>query len=163
MHALKLVDHELRRDDGLLAHATMRRTIERLLIESLLMGHEHNYSPQLQRGATGSGTGVIDTAIELLETHPERSWTAGELAAEVDVSVRALHGGFRARTELGPMTYLRRVRLARVHEDLLQAEPATTTVTAVARRWGFTHLGRFSGAYAQRYGQPPSSTLRTRP
>lgn len=161
MHALKLVDHELRRDDGLLKHGTMRRTLERLLIESLLMGHQHNYSKQLQRGAAVYGAGAIQTAIDLLETHPERPWTAGELAAEIEVSVRALHAGFRTKTDLGPMSYLRRVRLARVHEDLLHAGPTTTTVTAVARRWGFAHLGRFSAAYAERYGQSPSSTLRS--
>jgi AraC-like DNA-binding protein len=160
MHALKLVDHELRRDDGLLGHGTMRRTLERLLIESLLMGHEHNYSRQLQRGPADHGKSSIRSAIELLETHPERPWTAGELAAAVGLSVRGLHAGFRAKTDLGPMTYLRHVRLARAHEDLLQAEP-TTTVTAVAHRWGFAHLGRFSAAYAGRYGQPPSATLRS--
>jgi AraC-like DNA-binding protein len=161
MHALKLVDHELRRDDGLLAHETMRRTVERLLIESLLMGHEHNYSRQLQSGPGDFGKGSIRTAIELLEAHPERPWTAGELAAAVGLSVRGLHAGFRAKTDLGPMTYLRLVRLARAHEDLLQAEPTTTTVTTVARRWGFAHLGRFSAAYAGRYGQSPSTTLRS--
>jgi AraC-like DNA-binding protein len=161
MHALKLVDHELRRDDGLLAHETMRRTLERLLIESLLMGQEHNYSRQLHSGPADSGKGSIRTAIELLETHPERPWTAGELAAAVGLSVRGLHAGFRAKTDLGPMSYLRLVRLARAHEDLLQAEP-TTTVTAVARRWGFAHLGRFSASYAARYGQSPSTTLRSR-
>jgi AraC-like DNA-binding protein len=161
MHALRLVDHELRRDDGLLGHALMRRTLERLLIESLLIGQEHNYTGRLQRVPADYGTGAIRTAIELLETHPERPWTAGVLAAEVGLSVRALHAGFHSKTELGPMTYLRHTRLARVHEELLEAEPATTTVSSVARRWGFAHLGRFSAAYAKRYGQSPSSTMRS--
>lgn len=160
MHVLKLVDHELRRDEGLLGHAMTRRTIERLLLESLLTGHPHNYSSQLQRGQAEHGSGSIRSAIDLLETHPDRPWTAGELAAEVGLTVRALHAGFRSTTDLGPMTYLRHVRLARVHEDLLAADPAATTVSTVARGWGFAHLGRFSAAYAQRYGQPPSSTLR---
>jgi AraC-like DNA-binding protein len=161
MQALKLVDHELRRDDGLLGHGTMRRTLELLLIDSLLTGHRHNYSVQLQHLPARCGTSTIETAIELLETHPERPWTAGELAREVGVSIRALHAGFRSKTGLGPMSYLRRVRLARVHEELLRASPTATTVTAVARRWGFAHLGRFSAAYAERYGQLPSSALRS--
>jgi AraC-like DNA-binding protein len=161
MRVLRLVDHELRRDDGLLRHGIMRRTLERLLIESLLIGHQHNYSLQLERAPATSGAGVIRTAMELLDAHPERPWTAGALAAEVGVSVRALHAGFRSTTDLGPMTYLRHVRLARVHEDLVHADPATTTVSSLARNWGFAHLGRFSAAYAQRYGQPPSATLRS--
>jgi AraC-like DNA-binding protein len=32
----------------------------------------------------------------------------------------------------------------------------------VAMRWGFTHLGRFAGAYRDRYGVTPSQTLRDR-
>ncbi len=160
MHVLRIVDRELRRADGLLGHGTIRRTLEQLIIETLLTGHQHNYSVQLQRMPGGYGSGAIGTAIELLETHPDRAWTVGGLAAEVGVSIRALHAGFRSKTDLGPMTYLRRVRLARAHEDLLHADPATSTVSSVARRWGFAHLGRFSATYAQHYGRPPSSTLR---
>ena len=36
------------------------------------------------------------------------------------------------------------------------------SVSEVATRWGFTHLGRFAGAYRLRYGVPPSQTLRDR-
>ena len=60
------------------------------------------------------------------------------------------------------MTYLRRTRLARVHEDLLHADPASTTVRTVAHRWGFAHLGRFAATYAERYGQSPSTTLKVK-
>ena len=160
-HALRLVEHELRRDDGLLEHGLMRGTLERLLIESLLSGHQHNFTEQLQRLPAGYGSGAIRTAVELLEAHPERAWTASELAAEVGLSVRALHAGFRSTAQIGPMSYLRRVRLTRAHEELLRSDPATTTVGRVARRWGFAHLGRFSAAYSQRYGVMPSSTLRS--
>ncbi|MGN6407903.1 MAG: helix-turn-helix domain-containing protein, partial [Curtobacterium sp.] len=48
----------------------------------------------------------------------------------------------------------------RVRAELLAAEPGTITVGAVARRWGFAHLGRFSGAYRQRFDEHPSHTLR---
>jgi AraC-like DNA-binding protein len=36
------------------------------------------------------------------------------------------------------------------------------SVSEVAFRWGFTHLGRFAGAYKERFGVPPSQTLRER-
>lgn len=156
---LRLLDHELRRDDGLLEHGLTRRTLERLLIESLLTGHEHNYSGRLRRQPVGAGVRAIRTAVDLLENQPERPWTVGQLAEEVGLSVRALHAGFRSTLDTGPMAYLRNVRLARVHEDLVQADPGTTKVSTTARRWGFAHLGRFSGAYAERYGQSPSTTL----
>jgi AraC-like DNA-binding protein len=58
------------------------------------------------------------------------------------------------------MAYLRSVRLAHAHADLVRIADtgSQTTVTEVALRWGFTHLGRFAALYRQTYGRPPSST-----
>jgi hypothetical protein len=41
-----------------------------------------------------------------------------------------------------------------------RADSEEVTVSAVANRWGFTHLGRFAGIYRAMYGAPPSQTLR---
>jgi transcriptional regulator GlxA family with amidase domain len=57
------------------------------------------------------------------------------------------------------MTYLRHLRLNRVHSTLLDADPRSVTVTAVACRWGFVHLGRFAAQYRQVFGEYPSTTL----
>jgi len=40
------------------------------------------------------------------------------------------------------------------------ADPATTTITAVAYRWGFPSASRFTVYYRQAYGIQPSTTLR---
>jgi transcriptional regulator GlxA family with amidase domain len=58
------------------------------------------------------------------------------------------------------MTYLRHLRLARVHDHLRDADPALDTVTQAAYRYGFTHMGRFAAAYRTRYGVAPRETLR---
>lgn len=57
------------------------------------------------------------------------------------------------------MAYVRAVRLARVHDELRTSEPGLTTVTTIAQRWGFFHLGRFAAAYRARYHTTPSDTL----
>jgi AraC-like DNA-binding protein len=62
---------------------------------------------------------------------------------------------------MGPMAYLRRIRMDRVHEALAAAGPGET-VTAVALRWNFHELGRFAGAYRRIFGETPSATLRRR-
>jgi len=57
------------------------------------------------------------------------------------------------------MTYLREVRLRRAHDELLASPPSSTTVSAVASRWGIVHLGRFAAAYRAAFGESPSQTL----
>jgi transcriptional regulator GlxA family with amidase domain len=59
-----------------------------------------------------------------------------------------------------PTAYLRRLRLERVREDLVTAGAGPATVTDVAARWGFLHVSRSSAAYAERFGELPSVTLR---
>lgn len=57
------------------------------------------------------------------------------------------------------MQYLKDVRLRRVREALMSASPESITVTAVAMRWGFTHLGHFTADYKRSFGESPSVTL----
>jgi AraC-like DNA-binding protein len=41
---------------------------------------------------------------------------------------------------------------------LVRAQPEES-VTEIAMQWGFTHMGRFSIEYRQRFGERPSETL----
>ena len=74
---------------------------------------------------------------------------------------RTLFKHFQAFKGIGPMGYLRRIRMDRVREALAAAESGET-VTDIALRWNFHELGRFAGAYRRLYGEPPSATLRRR-
>lgn len=73
---------------------------------------------------------------------------------------RALQYMFRKHRDCTPTEYLRRVRLDHAHRELLAADRATTSVSDVARHWGFLHAGRFAVYYRECYGQSPHVTLR---
>jgi AraC-like DNA-binding protein len=45
------------------------------------------------------------------------------------------------------------------HRDLWSAEPANTTVAAIAHRWGFTHLDRFAAAHKMMFDNTPLQAL----
>ena len=156
---IRLLDHQVRHDSGLLNHPLTRQTLERLVIQTLLTTHRHNYSTALSTGAQCGGARQIQEVVEMIAVRPEHPWTAGEIARHAGISVRALHTGFRTRMGVTPMAYVRDTRLDRVHVELVDAHP-TTTVTDIARRWGFVHLGRFASAYERRFGELPSTTLR---
>lgn len=103
----------------------------------------------------------LRAAVAHIEAHAAEPVTIQELAAASGLSVRSVQESFRRVFDVSPLTYLRHVRLDRVREELLQAAgPQAGAVGDVARRWGFAHLGRFSAAYAARFGEYPKETLR---
>lgn len=102
---------------------------------------------------------TLHRAIAFIESHPADDITIADIAAAAFVSPRAVQLVFRRHLDTTPMAYLRRVRLAAAHADLVAADPTRTTVTTIATRWGYAHPGRFADAYRRAYGQPPSTTL----
>lgn len=100
--------------------------------------------------------------VEYLHIHAHEPVTVGMLAESVGLSVRAVQQAFQRTLDTSPMAYLQQVRLERVREALFAGEPTATSVGQIARTWGFTHMGRFSGTYARQFGEYPSETLRRR-
>lgn len=102
----------------------------------------------------------VRSAVEYLHAHAHEPLTVSDVARVADLSVRGLQEAFQRTLERSPMQYLREVRLRRAHDDLLHAQPGQASVADVAARWGFTHMGRFSGEYLRRFGEYPKRTLR---
>jgi AraC-like DNA-binding protein len=102
----------------------------------------------------------LRAAVEFLHEHAAEPLTVSDVARAADLSVRALQESFQRTLDRTPMNYLREVRLRRVRNDLQRADSTTTSVAQIAARWGFTHMGRFSGEYLRRFGEYPRHTLR---
>lgn len=99
-------------------------------------------------------------AVTFIDENAHRDISPAEIAGAAHVTIRALQLAFRRHLDATPMEYLRRVRLANAHDDLRTADPAKTTVTAIAARWGFPNHSRFTAHYHATYGTTPSRTLR---
>lgn len=100
----------------------------------------------------------VRAAVEFIRNHLAGPITIEDIAAAANRSSRALQEAFRARLGLSPITFLRNERLDTARRALETGEPAG--VRDVALTVGFRHLGRFSAAYAARFGESPSTTLR---
>lgn len=106
---------------------------------------------------------TVRRAVAYIEAHANSGLSVADVAGAAGVTIRAVQLAFRRHLDTTPMQYLRCVRLARAHLDLVHADPSRgDTVTAIAIRWGFLHQGRFTAAYRAAYGRPPSATLRAR-
>lgn len=84
-----------------------------------------------------------------------------ELCLALDVSRRTLHRAFHGMLGLGPVEYLRLVRLAEVRRQLTSGRPGTASVSQAALDAGFSDLGRFAAYYRKLYGEMPSQTRKS--
>lgn len=83
-----------------------------------------------------------------------------ELCDVCKVSRRTLNRAFQDTLGMGPVTYLRRVRLNRARRTLQRKSKRSITVTDVALDLGFWHLGRFAEQYNELFDESPHETLR---
>jgi AraC-like DNA-binding protein len=155
------VNRELAAPGGLLSEPTVAAALAESLVTGFLFAVRNSCSEALARPTPPPRPAAIRTAVELMETDPTMPWTVAALAQKCGVSARTLQSGFRHHLGVPPLGYLRAVRLRRAHDELRAADPYTESVAAIARRWGFQHLGRFAAAHEAEYGQAPSQTLRS--
>jgi len=102
----------------------------------------------------------VRQALDLLEADPGRDHGVKALAASCGVAPRTLQKHFRRFIGRTPREVQWALRMERARRDLLA--PPEASMTDIALRWGFKHLGRFAMLYRRRYNESPSSTLRYR-
>src|SRR5262249_35495185 len=90
---------------------------------------------------------------------PERPWRLAHLAEVSGTSLRTLQKQFLRFVGRAPSAFLREKRFERVRRELLGG-CQQLSVTEIATRSGFTHLGRAAAESRRRYGGSPSAALR---
>lgn len=87
--------------------------------------------------------------------------SVSELCATIGVPERTLRDYCVNFLGLSPGRYMRLRRLNLVRAELRRADPATSSVAQIARRYCFSELGRFAAAYRGLFGESPSVTLKS--
>ncbi|EJM58988.1 helix-turn-helix domain-containing protein [Pseudomonas sp. GM48] len=101
---------------------------------------------------------VAIEAIEYIHENTKKTLTIKSLVKQLQTTTRTLHFGFIETFGISPIAYIRNLRLASARRDLINKTWPTVTETAMF--WNFHHLGRFSKAYQNAYGESPSETAR---
>lgn len=136
-----------------------------------LQGNRH------QEALSAKGQTAASQAAQLLPQQFEnesayrmeqvRQYVSRRLGAPLSLEDLARAAGVRPRTVymdsircygVGPMTWLRNLRLDAAREQIM-ANPSCN-VTDVAMDCGFGHLGRFSAYYRERFNELPSETAK---
>ena len=160
--AIQLLHSELFYAHSLLHLGLGTGPLEEFVMSALLVSAPSNYSSWLARPQHLPGRRAVRHALDFIEEHLSEPITIADIAAAGGTGVRSLEQGFHDQLSCTPSIYLRDRRLDRARLDLVDAAPLDhVTVTDVAVRWGFTHLGRFASSYRRRFGESPSRTLRS--
>ena len=97
---------------------------------------------------------------DYLNAFPATPHTVRELCRVARTSERTLEYAFLERFGVSPKTYLQAFRLNGVRKALRVADPSFESVTTVATRWGFWHMGQFARDYKRLFDELPSVTLK---
>lgn len=95
----------------------------------------------------------------ILEETPDQALYVPEICDAINVPERTLRLCCQERLGMSPKQYLLLRRMHMARRALGASDPAVTTVTDIATRFGFWHFGRFAGCYRLIFGEPPSVTL----
>jgi AraC-like DNA-binding protein len=143
----------------LLEQPLLAARVEEALMLAMLQLLPHNHRRVVDRPAE-IAPGFVRRAEDYMAHHAAEPLTVAAIASHTGVSVRSLYAGFQRYRGRSPMEHLRRLRMDQAHAELQAPSAADTTVTEVALRWGFGHLGQFAADYRARFGELPSQTLK---
>ena len=146
-----------------LVSSHLQSQIGEVLASSLLEFHESNHSQALRDSAEKKVVPAVVRMIEeFMEEHAQEPLTISQIARHAGVTARTVQLSFQRFRGLSPMQFLKEIRLRRVRVELETPQHAHVQVSSTALKWGFTHLGRFSSDYKQRFGESPSMTIKRR-
>lgn len=142
------------------AAKAMGDAMQESVFAAMLSCQHHTYSDAMAREIATVAPYYVKRVEEFIRANADQPLAMCDLAAVAGVSARAIYQGFRRYRGIGPIAFAKLVRLERAHADLVEADPAQTSVSEIAARWGFVNFGHFAGSYAERFGENPSATLR---
>jgi len=139
-------------------HAAQRAAAQVEVLEMLLstLNAASDFEPSREDQTRQGQDLIVKMAEEYALSRTGDYLYVTDLCRIAGVSERALEYAFKSVMGSTPVAYLKRLRA------LLTADDGSTTVSSEALNWGFWHLGEFSRAYKECFGELPSDTLRRR-
>lgn len=93
----------------------------------------------------------------ILDHLHEKTLSVRRIAAQIDVTERALQMAFRSHLGLTPAEVIRRLRMTCIRTEL-QRRAGSESVLSVASRWGLANRSTLAQNYRQQFGETPSAT-----
>ena len=131
---------------------------EQQLMEQFLRVQPSNMSMFLDARAAQPLPRHMKRADEYIRAHAAEPISLIDISQAAGVTPRTLQLAFKAAYGHSPMHALQFERMRLVRFELQSGH--AVSVADAGLKWGFGHLGRFSGDYRRMFGESPSETLR---
>ncbi|BFU44120.1 hypothetical protein KRMM14A1004_23570 [Krasilnikovia sp. MM14-A1004] len=143
---------------GFITHPLLVGPFARLLAATLLTTFPNTCTTESHHyDRTDATVAALSRAVGFLEANADLDISVVDIARAARVTVRAVQRAFRRHLGTTPTAYLRRVRLARCHQQL-RDDGDGAAVPEVAARWGFADPGLVTADHHHAFGQPPRRT-----
>jgi len=146
----------------ILGHPEVVNALEQELIDAMVRCLAEDTKVHVSSGWRHHSE-IIKRFEEVVAVNSDRPLHVSAICTATGASERVLQNSCQEHLGMGPIRYLRLRRLHLARRALSCADPASTTVTQIATRYGFWELSRFAVFYQGLFGEPPSVTLLSRP
>ncbi|CUH44690.1 helix-turn-helix domain-containing protein [Ruegeria atlantica] len=134
----------------------MTDAIEEEIVAGLLLA-ANSYDQHEDKSTPLTRSRAVSKTTELMSALLGDNVPISRICREAGVSWRTLDRAFFEKFGVGPKKYYLRFRLNRVRSDLIR-KTDQCSISDIANRWGFWHLGQFAQDYHNMFGELPSQT-----
>ena len=148
---------------GCVQSATQEHSLPRSVDEALaaqVRSALETSAAALETSMRTQRTAAVTCACRFIDLYLGKPIGLAELCAHCGVGVRTLEYGFRQFYDATPIGFIKSQRLTRTRTALVRADARPTSISATARRMGFTHMGQYAQDYRSLFGESPTMTLR---
>ena len=151
---------EMADEDSLFSQGITSRQTEELFLVALL----HN-SANLSN-STGrfipmqNASEPLKQAVFFARENLDKELSMEQLVNVAGVSMRQLQAEFSKHFAMGPMSWIKKMRLQQVRNQLQHCSNNKNTITNIAAHWGFTNPSNFANLYRKEFGELPSDTVK---
>jgi AraC family ethanolamine operon transcriptional activator len=105
---------------------------------------------------------AIKRVKEYIEVCINEDITVRDLCKISGVSERTLQYAFMEYIGISPKSFVKINRLNHVRQELRNSRESEESISDIANRWGFWHMGQFATDYKKFFGELPSETKRVK-
>jgi AraC family ethanolamine operon transcriptional activator len=96
----------------------------------------------------------------LLKQNINATYTIADMVEDLQVSQRTIQHGFKHYLGFTPKEYQQYIRLNGIRNTILSMNDPHISLSEIAAKYNYFHLGHFSTEYRKFFGESPSETLR---